>query len=199
MDRIYACGAYDGSSNLPGDTFIMDTLSHSLIGKIISTPENNKRNIFWIIFFSILTDLFLIPVYIYLGYINNRFLWIGYNSDWDGLRISHPFIVLLNDIPHSLIFAFLIILPIILLFKLPKLAFFAYLFHILIDIPTHTGEWSIRIFYPLSDYSIKGLTDAWEWPIKYMAISWLILAILIIALKYLKKNADSSNAHRANP
>jgi hypothetical protein len=177
----------------------MDTLSHALIGKIISTPENNKRNIFWIVFFSILADLFLIPVYIYLGYINNRFLWIGFNGDWDGLRISHPFLVLLNDIPHSLIFAFLIILPAILLFKLPKLAFFAYLFHILIDIPTHTGEWAIRIFYPLNDYSIKGFTDAWQWPIKYMAICWIVSIVLIIAFRYLKKNADSSNANRTNP
>ena len=177
----------------------MDIISHGLIGKIISTPENDKRNIFWIIFFSVLPDFFLVPLYFVLGYENNRFLLFPKNADWIGASASHAFLYSFYDLSHSFIIAFIIVLPIILLFKLPKLAFIAYLFHILVDLPTHTGEWAIKIFYPLNNYSVKGFTDAWEWPIKYMAVAWLILAILIIAFRYLKKNADPSNAHRTNP
>lgn len=186
----------------------MDIISHALVGKILSSEQKSKKNIFWIIFFSVLPDLFLIPLFFVLGSEKGRFFSIPKNVDWFGAEISHKFLYSFYDLSHSIIIALIIILPVILLLKLPKLAFVAYLLHILLDLPTHTGEWTIKIFYPLSNYSINGFTDAWEWPLKYMAISWLVLTGIIVFIHYIKKhslnykiqitNAKPNNSDRTN-
>jgi len=38
-----------------------------------------------------------------------------------------------------------------------------YALHILCDVVSHTGEWSIRFLYPLTNYSIEGFYDPWKW------------------------------------
>lgn len=174
----------------------MDFISHALMGKIISLPQKSKKSIFWIIFFSVLPDIPLIPFYFILGYENNRKFFIPLNSDWTNASLTHPFLTVFSEeIFHSFLFAFLIILPLILVFKLPKAAFLAYFIHIIVDIPTHTNQWAIKPFYPFS-FSFSGFTDAWAWPIKYIIISWIILLIIIIVfnifLKLFFKNKNSS-------
>jgi len=185
----------------------MDLISHILVGKIISLSFKKKSQIkkkkekkdffaflkkkknsllFWCLFFSIAPDLLQPVFYFFLGCENNRFLFIPQNSDWSGARSRHPFLsVFTIDIPHSFLFAFLIILPLILIFKLPKRSFLAYLFHILADIPTHTGEWAIKVFYPFN-FSFNGFTDAWAWSLNYMFSAWLVLIGIIIAFNFLK-------------
>lgn len=177
----------------------MDLISHGLTGRLLSVnPKNSKRDVFLVILFSLLPDIFFSAFYFFLGYENQRFLSIPRNSDWANASILHPVLnSITGQIPHSLIFALLVILPIVLLFKLPRLAFFAYLTHILLDIPSHSGEWNVALFYPLSDFSINGLANFWQWPIKYMAVIWLALIVLIIFFK--RKNAHSSNSDRTNP
>lgn len=160
----------------------MDIITHALTGKIIALPQKSKRTDFWTILFSLLPDASLIPFYLTLGYINGRAFFIPHNSDWNGARNLYPFLNSIQEISHSFVFAFLIILPIILLFKLPKIAFLGYLAHIILDLPSHTGEWAIKPFYPLN-YSIEGFTDAWSWPLYSMAISWIICFIIFIILK----------------
>ncbi len=167
----------------------MDSISHILIGKLLaSSSKYSKKAVLITAFFSFLPDLSSIPMYLYLGYIKMRPFWIPYNSDWNGLRESNPLRSSLWDIPHSLFFAVLIILPIVLYFKLPKIVFFAYLLHIFIDIFTHTGEWAVKPFYPFS-YKIEGFTNAWFWPLWAMALSWLILIVLIYIRKLINKKA----------
>jgi hypothetical protein len=165
----------------------MDIISHALIGNIISfTKKYTLKNRAWIIFFSFATDLTQIPFFIYLGYINSRPFFYPLPSDWNGARTIYPFLTAIYEIPHSLFFVFLIILPIILFFKLPKLAFFAYFFHILIDLPTHTGgEWAMKPFYPFN-YNFNGLTDAWTWPFSLMAISWIFLLSIAICFRLIQ-------------
>ncbi|HCC59736.1 MAG: hypothetical protein A2402_02630 [Candidatus Staskawiczbacteria bacterium RIFOXYC1_FULL_37_43] len=171
----------------------MDILSHILIGKIISFNKTKVAQI-WAMLFSFLPDLGQLPFYLVLGYENARPFLFPYNSDWMGARATHPFLTAMWDIPHSFIFLFLIILPVILFFKIPKIAFFAYGLHLLIDIPAHAGEWAIKLFYPLN-FTMSGITDAWAWPIWGMALSWIILIIIIFALKFLKINGKSFNSN----
>jgi len=168
----------------------MDIISHALVGKIFCFFDKKSKNKNWlVILFAIIPDLVLIPFYFVLGREYNRFLWIAQNQDWANASITHPFLTGLYNTTHSLFFVALIILPIVLIFKLPKAAFFAYLSHILFDIFTHTGEWSIQIFYPFNS-TVFGISDAWAWPIKYMALSWLVLSLIIWYLqKRHKKNA----------
>jgi hypothetical protein len=160
----------------------MDIISHILIGKLISLNKNLKTQL-WAMFFSFLPDLTQIPFFLYLGYTNARPFFYPQTIDWQGAKALHPFLSAFYEIPHSFLFLILIILPFILYFKLPKITFFAYLLHLLIDIPTHTGgEWAMKPFYP-SHYTFNGFTDAWIWPFYIMLISWAILLLVIIVIK----------------
>lgn len=173
----------------------MDVISHALIGKIFCYFDKKARGLsqqFWVIFFSTMPDLVLIPFYIVLGKNNQRFLWIAQNQDWNGASTAYPFLTSLYNSTHSIFFAFLIILPIVFLLKLPKSAFFVYLFHIIIDIFTHTGEWAIKPFFPLNNFEINGFSDVWAWPIWVMALSWIVLILIIFSLNIFKKRNDKS-------
>jgi membrane-bound metal-dependent hydrolase YbcI (DUF457 family) len=166
----------------------MDIISHVLIGKIISFNKNRLAQI-WTMIFSYLPDLTQIPFYIMLGYENARPFLFPYNSDWVDASKNHVILNIMWEASHSLFFALLIVLPIILFFKLPKIAFLGYILHIIIDIPTHKGEWLIKPFYPLN-YSINGFTNSWAWPIWIMALSWMVLILIIFSLNIFKKKND---------
>lgn len=55
----------------------------------------------------------------------------------------------------------------------------AYLTHILLDIPFHTGRWSMRPFFPFSDFAVHG-QYFWQKGIvvfniaSYLAVRWLV-------------------------
>jgi len=166
----------------------MDIISHALIGKIFCffdkkvkglNPKTNKN---WVvIFFAMLPDFVLIPFYAILGKENERFLWIAQNQDWVGSSIAHPLLTDIYNVTHSVFFASLIILPVVLILKLRKSAFFVYLTHIFIDIFTHRGEWTTKFLFPY-DFNINGFTNAWAWPVVSMIISWIILWAIILYL-----------------
>ena len=56
-------------------------------------------------------------------------------------------------LPHSLL-----VLPIV-----PRKWRTYYTLHILCDVISHTGEWSIRLLYPLTNFAIPGFYDPWKW------------------------------------
>jgi hypothetical protein len=71
------------------------------------------------------------------------------------------------------------VIPLVWYFELPKLCILSYLSHILLDIPTHTGEWSTKIFLPSYYYYIEGWTDAWAWSFSSFVMCWIgLLGIL---------------------
>jgi membrane-bound metal-dependent hydrolase YbcI (DUF457 family) len=165
----------------------MDVISHALIGKIFCYFDKKaERKNFWVILFSILPDFALIPFYIILGKEYQRYFWIAQNGDWMGASFTHPILTGVYNTTHSIFFAILIILPVVIFFKLPKSAFFAYLSHIIIDVFTHTGEWTIKILYP-STFNINGFSDVWAWPFDSMIILWVILVAIIFATDAWKK------------
>ena len=56
-------------------------------------------------------------------------------------------------LPHSLL-----VLPLV-----PRRWRAYYALHIFCDVLSHTGEWSIRLLYPLTNFSIPGFYDPWKW------------------------------------
>jgi len=161
----------------------MDFISHALIGWIICLLSGaNSNESFWIIFFSVIPDIVLIPVYIIMGRENKRFLWIAKNGDWTESNLKHPVWAAIYDATHSLFFALLVIYPFVLFSNLPILGLIAYLIHIAVDIFGHKEKWAIKIFYPLK-FKIKGFSNAWAWPVWALAISWGILLAIIIFLQ----------------
>jgi hypothetical protein len=161
----------------------MDIVSHALMGWIICLlTDAGDWQAFWIILFSVIADIVLIPAYIVLGKKNKRLLWIAKNGDWQGLTTKHPVLAKMYDTSHSLFFSAVIIYPLVIIFSLPKLAFAAYLLHIAVDIFSHKEEWAIKIFYPFK-FKINGLSDVWAWPVYFMAISWAVLLAIILLIK----------------
>lgn len=161
----------------------MDFISHGLIGTTVGLLQKDysKKSVLKTTFFGVLPDLFQIPYYFALGHLKNRpFNWPQV-SDWDGFRGTHPWLDALWDVPHSLLFAFVLVLPLIKFFKQSNFLFYAYLVHLLIDIPTHTGEWGVRFLWPLN-LKLSGLTDAWAWDYDFLVISWATLFILNVAI-----------------
>jgi len=161
----------------------MDFISHGLVGITIGLLDNKKtkKKILATSFFSVLPDIFQIPYYLGLGYIKDRpFNWPKL-EDWTNFRGVHPFLDAFWDIPHSFLFLVIIIIPLVKYFKKSNFYIYAYLSHILLDIPTHTGEWGVKVFYPLN-IKLNGFTDAWAWDYDYFFISWASLIVLNIAL-----------------
>lgn len=52
----------------------------------------------------------------------------------------------------------------------------AWLSHILVDIPTHDGEWGTRLFYPFSDFHFKGI----NWPHSKIVIITNFVLLLVV-------------------
>lgn len=90
------------------------------------------------------------------------------------------------EIPHSVFCIVLMIVPLVLWLRLPKLTIVSYSSHLMLDLLTHTGEWAVKPFYPL-EWTVAGFADAWAWPIRDMMISWGVLATLIVSLALWKK------------
>ena len=166
----------------------MDFVSHYLIGNIIAATRKNitRKQIITVSFFGLLPDVTQIPLYLYVGYLNHRPYWVPGNHDWAGFRDIHPIASALWDIPHSLFFLIFIWI-IVKSLKLHYLCILSYLSHILIDIPTHTGEWAVKFLYPFQ-IMISGFTDAWAWNFYLYPIVWAILIFsILIIMKFVKK------------
>lgn len=158
----------------------MDFVSHVLVGKLfqVKSQVDSLKNKLIVIVAAFAPDIPVLFVYLLLGHEKGRAFWIPYNSDWVGVRLAHPGWAAIWEIPHSIFFVLLIVIPLVLYFRWPKIAIASYLSHIALDLFTHTGEWGIKPFYPLN-FIVNGFTDAWAWPLPYMAISWLILLVAI--------------------
>ncbi len=167
----------------------MDIISHGLIGCAIGQfyCKTNVKKVGIAGMTAMLPDFFQIPYYLTLGYLCDRPFYIPYNEDWTGFRGQLPLLDLVWDVPHSLLFLVLVVVPIVKKFRLEKILILSYLSHIIADIPTHTGEWNLRYFFPL-EFTINGVTDAWKWNLTYLAISWIIL--VVINFYIYKKNRD---------
>ncbi len=158
----------------------MDVISHLLIGELIGVAARveTRRERALTVAFAALPDLPMAVVYPLLGQENGRPFWLPLQADWSGLRELHPLWAAAWDVPHSLLFWALVIAPLVLLLKLPRVTLLAYLSHILVDVFTHTGEWSLRLLYPV-DWAVSGFTDGWTWSLGESALAWGVLAAAI--------------------
>ena len=175
----------------------MDILSHALIGKVIAARKHSRRVMYTGMLFSIMPDLFQIPLYLVVGTYANRFLSIPQIVDWVGFRAAHPVWTMLWEIPHSVFFLILIIVPLVVWLKLPKIGIVAYGLHIFIDVFSHTGEWAVKPLYPFN-YSITGFTDGWAWSWQGTVMSWIILFVIsVIISKYASPTTRSYKINQA--
>lgn len=171
----------------------MDVVSHAIIGGMLVDSRKGKRLLGWAAFFSVLPDIFQIPIYLFLGYVNHRPFFFPLNSDWEGVRSQYPALMLWWEIPHSLLFWVLVIAPLVYFLKLPIVALWAYFFHLFVDLFTHTGEWGVKPFFPLS-FQVDGFTDAWAWNFYYFPIAWAVLLLALFAIQRVRQKYQSPPA-----
>ncbi len=156
----------------------MDIISHALIGRVLVTPRSPRKDVFWVMAFAALPDLFQIPLYLFLGYVKQRPFWIPLTADWTGFRAAYPEWILWWDIPHSFLFLGLVITPWVLWRRLNRWLIAAYFSHLFVDLFTHTGEWGVKPFFPVN-YIVSGFTDAWAWDYWQFPIAWAVLVVII--------------------
>lgn len=172
----------------------MDFVSHAIIGGTIGAAyKEKKRNVLFAALFAVLPDITQIPLFFYVGYLRHRFLWIPYDADWAGVRAPHPGWSALWDIPHSLFFVLFVMAPLGLKYKWPRLFIYAYLSHIVIDMFTHVGEWTVKPFYPFN-LAFQGFTSAWTWPWAGFMGAWTFLSIIffvVVVISFLSKKVKA--------
>lgn len=114
-------------------------IEHVFFGIALAWILDKRDTYRSIIFGSILPD---IPMILFLS-----------DVDWD--EQSSPSLArvrLLYFFPHSFL-----ILPIVPLTLRPY-----YILHILCDVVSHTGAWSIKPFFPFFTFAVSGFYDPWR-------------------------------------
>ncbi len=102
----------------------------------------------------------------------------------------------LYDISHSLIVFGMVFCLVWLIFRRPVLAMGGWLFHILIDIPTHSADFfPTPIFWPLSNLKFSGISWGTPW---FMVANYSALAAVYLIL-WRKKRRAARKALTQNP
>lgn len=159
----------------------MDFVSHALVGALLlGRGRQPRREQALVVGAAVVPDLPCVPVYLLVGHDRGRPLWIPRHDDWDGVRAAHPGWSALWEVPHSVLFLAAVVVPLVLLLRLPRLVVAAYASHLAIDLFSHTGEWAVRPLYPWGP-AVSGFTDGWRWPVAGMAAAWAVgIAALVL-------------------
>ena len=169
----------------------VDVLSHALIGAIIAQlclwrldDDVKRKNL--VLMGAVLgaaPDIANIPLYLHLGAINERFLWIPHHSDWIGHRIEYPWMTVFWEITHSLLLASI---GGYLLYRSGRGIWPAICWgsHGLSDIFAHTGEWATVPLWPIYLY-VDGFVNTW----KKGTYWWMVSNALLIMILLLVNNA----------
>ncbi len=151
----------------------MDFLSHALVGALIGevSPKRIKHRQLKGALAAMSPDIANFFAYPYLGVKVGNTIPYAHPEDF----YANPWIIdhwtwIPWEITHSLLFWGLIVMPLLLWSKKPLLFGVAYLSHILLDMPSHSGIWSTVPLYPF-EYRFDGWFDAWAWSVPE-AIMW---------------------------
>lgn len=177
------------------------------------TAQQSKRrplkiSIWWATWWGIFPDLFAftIPFFVIasgLFFGNTTLSQIPRPhsvSSTPGITDQFPILQLaygLYDISHSLIVFGMALLLAWLAFRRPVLAMSGWLFHILIDIPTHSADFfPTPIFWPLSNWKFSGISWATPW---FMVANYSALAVVYLILWRKKKRSMRRNQDTQKP
>lgn len=163
----------------------MDVISHGLWGGV-AFGRKKKSYFWWAFAIGILPDLLssgLFTVFTSLGLMSGPD-WSNGLPDPDAI----PFFVhRLYDITHSLIIFALVFLAVWFIRKKPFIPLWAWLLHILMDIPTHsTNFFPTPFLWPFPTHYVNGIS--WSQPyIFYPNIIVLVIVYVFFFVKRRKK------------
>jgi hypothetical protein len=161
---------------------MVDTFAHALWSWIIFRNYLFTNKEVWLaVFFGVAPDLFSWTIYLFYNLITN-----GFKIGKPALEAIPNWIFTLYGITHSLfVFAFVALACFIALKHVP-IYLWAWLIHILIDIPTHSRDFLPTPFlWPLSSWHFPGIS--WGTPV-IMIINWAGILFFLgkIALEKIK-------------
>lgn len=167
----------------------MDVISHGLWAAAAAKTANEKVlkkpiSIKWATFWGFMPDVFAFaPLFIWLfyGLISGG---INYSeipkpeeghqmpADWSIAKLT----LVLYSISHSLFIFIPVFFVIFLIYKKPQWVMCGWLFHILIDIPTHSYEFYPTPFlWPISDFKVNGFSWGHPW---FLIVNYALLIIV---------------------
>lgn len=164
----------------------MDVISHGLWGGI-AFGRKNRRAFIWAFSFGVMPDLLSFGILSFM-----RILGLASGPDWsNGLpKMSEipAYVHAMYNVTHSL---FIFALAFVIVFLITKKIFwpmFAWLLHILIDIPTHSVRFFATPFlWPFSDYKFNGV--GWSHPYIYYPNVALLLILYFFFLYSRRKKS----------
>ena len=129
----------------------MDLLFHAVVGAAIGecAPKRIQHRQLKGVAGALLPDLANLPSYLYLGMKTNSTLWYPtpeafYSNEW---IVNHPTWAVWY-LSHSLLFWAIVVVPVFRYAKWEHLLSIAYLSHLLLDLPSHTGIWGMAPLWP---------------------------------------------------
>lgn len=182
----------------------MDIFSHALwaglSSRLVNTRLKRKINVYWTALWGVFPDLFAFTI---------PFIWMIWNRIVNNVDFSQmmpknvepivnhlPVFQLANslyNISHSLIIFFLVFGIVWLLFRKPVWVMMGWLFHILIDIPTHSyAFYPTPIFWPLSNWKFNGIS--WG-TLGFMIFDVTALIVFWIILKMVERKQRKKRSH----
>lgn len=179
----------------------MDIFSHAFWTAVAAKNANSKIkhfknkksiNVVWVATWGVLPDIFAFaPVFIsaaltfLLGVGNQSVFTIPHPSEIEPVNRDTLFIFRLThalyNISHSAIIFISVFTLVCLITKKIRWEMLGWLFHILIDVPTHSYKfYPTPVFWPLASWKFNGISWATPW---FMTIN--ILAILVVTSIYI--------------
>jgi len=157
----------------------MDFVCHALVGASIGelAPRRISNRQLKGALAGMSPDIMNVFSYFYLGFRQGNPIPIASAEDFK----SNPWIVdhwtwIPWEISHSFLFWGLFVMPLIFLFRAPVMIGLAYLSHLILDLPSHTGIWSAVPLYPIQ-IRYEGWFDAWAWSAEEI-ILWATIPFL---------------------
>lgn len=182
----------------------MDALAHALWSALIFKTVNLKRsakekfNIWFAAFWGVFPDLFAFCVPLAgvgWGLMTRKIHLLGWPyPGLDALETACPgtyqLISNLYQLSHSIFLFAIIFLLVWLIRKKPVWPMLMWGLHIVIDIPTHNGDFPTPFLWPLTDFTIHGFS--WHLPI-FMILNYAALFILYFIVWKKEKRAATKN------
>jgi len=159
----------------------MDFFFHGILGLLISKLITGDYLLLAFVF-AILPDLLGTSVHLYYRFRHSltgwgKLLWPG------GGRFFNRIDKFAYRITHSLFFVFIVSVFAFIFFKKEWLVFSLACFsHLLVDIPTHQGEFSQQPFWPFFNWRIKG--KSWVSHPRMFILFWLLLIIALFKIAF---------------
>ncbi len=154
----------------------MDFIAHILWSFIIFHGSWDLLRIGLAVFFGILPDLALTPIF---------FKFVFNRDKFDRKRFikqTPDYVFKLYNSTHSIIVFLIFFIPALIIFGEPALLMTAWLIHVLVDIPTHEKNFfGTKFLYPLSDYSINGFSWANKW---FLIVNYTLIIFFIVLILY---------------